>query len=330
MDQDDKLIVPIARFGMQGYGIIVKLMGEIYRNGYFYQWGEREQYVFASRINVDINTISEVINECIKWGFFHQELYERHNILTSKGFQKRYIEAAKRRKEINMSQDYILIDAAEMSERFKITLIINNADGNKVNVYINKSKNDETSTESTQSKVKESKVNKKESNNKPKRPPSRQQKAYAEDSSPYRMALYLHSKIMEYAETLGVVHLVRDAKLQSWADDCRKLLENDKRDKEEIKQVIDWTTSNKFWRKNILSAGKLREKYKDLCINMVEELNQGGGAGVAEKGGSRKGHDSVHGRSSSQSGALQVPDDELDKLQRQSLQMLEVSGHGHH
>lgn len=163
-DQDDKLIVPVNKFGMQGLGVIVKLMGEIYRNGYYYPWGKREQYVFCNRVNVDINSINEVVNECLEWGFFNPDLFKKHQILTSKGFQKRYIEASKRRKMTTFIQEYTLIDLQEAALKCSP---INEVDvnGNHVNVYINQDKVNSMSTESTQSKEKvKRKRNKKESN----------------------------------------------------------------------------------------------------------------------------------------------------------------------
>ncbi|MFH5187016.1 DUF4373 domain-containing protein [Paenibacillus sp. TAB 01] len=327
IDQDDKLVVPIGKFGMQGFGIIVKLMGEIYKNGYFYPWGEKEQYVFASRVIVDINTIKDVVNECIKWGFFQQELFDRHSILTSKGFQKRYVEAAKRRKELTLVHDYLLIDAGAMSKECSVSIKIVNSDGNTVNVYIKPDKSNATSAESAQSKVKESKVNKSKEL-KPKDTTSRQIKTYAEDSSYYRMAVYLHSKINEYAKNLSVDHLIKNSNMQKWADDFRKIVELDGRQKEEIKNVIDWATKDAFWRKNILSPESLRKHYVKLCIEMTD----GKGGGKLEEGNLRgiQGRGKVFGRGSGQSGALQVSDDDLDELNRQSLQMLEVSGYGNY
>lgn len=159
-DQDDKLVVPLAKFGMQGLGIIVKIMAEIYRNGYFYPWTEREHYVFSNRVNVDINLVIEVINECIKWGFFNQKVYEAYGVLTSKGFQKRYVEAAKRRKAINFIDNYLLIDPAEECKNVSHSITIVNADGNTVNVYINPDKCNNQPAQTPQSKVKESKVKK--------------------------------------------------------------------------------------------------------------------------------------------------------------------------
>lgn len=97
---------------------------------------------------------------------------------------------------------------------------------------------------------------------------SRQSKIYAEDSAPFRMASYLHKKIMEHAEISGVAHLVKNYKVQKWADECRKLLELDKVDKDLARLVIDWATNDDFWKTNILSAASLRKKFAELAIKM--------------------------------------------------------------
>ncbi|ASS66520.1 hypothetical protein [Paenibacillus sp. RUD330] len=108
-------------------------------------------------------------------------------------------------------------------------------------------------------------TNKNDKNDK-KKTSSRQRKAYAEDSRPYKLAVYLHEKIMSFAGALGLAHLVEGANIQSWADDCRKLLELDKRDPQEVKRVIDWATADPFWQQNILSPASLRKKYTELAV----------------------------------------------------------------
>lgn len=119
-------------------------------------------------------------------------------------------------------------------------------------------------------KGKEKKVN--EINNKK---TTRQRTAYAEDSSPYRLAVYLHGKIMAHAKESGVGHHLEKADMQKWADTCRKLMEIDKVDKTLIRDVIDWATSHDFWKTNILSADKLRAKFPDLAIKMRQERGKG-------------------------------------------------------
>ncbi|MEF2247721.1 DUF4373 domain-containing protein [Paenibacillus sp. IITD108] len=150
IDQDDKLVVVISKFGMEGFGVIIRLMSEIYKNSYYYAWGEREQYVFSNRVNVDINTVKSIVNECIKWGFFDQGCFDNHHILTSRGFQHRYIGASKRRKSITFIDDYTLIDLQQACEKVSYPIISVDACGNQVNVYINEVKADITNTESTQ------------------------------------------------------------------------------------------------------------------------------------------------------------------------------------
>ncbi|MBS4188679.1 replication protein [Bacillus sp. FJAT-49705] len=95
---------------------------------------------------------------------------------------------------------------------------------------------------------------------------TRQTKKYDEESSYYKMALYFHEKVSAVAKDAGVEHLVRNANLQSWADDFRKLIEKDGVDKRLAKEVMDWVTQDSFWRTNVLSAKTLRGKFAELAI----------------------------------------------------------------
>ncbi|MHA6481306.1 replication protein [Paenibacillus sp. strain BS8-2] len=91
---------------------------------------------------------------------------------------------------------------------------------------------------------------------------------YSEDHPYYQMAVYFHQKIMEHAEANGKAHLVKNRDMQKWADEFRLIIEIDKPDKQELKRVIDWSTSDPFWQLNILSPSKLRDKYVDLAMQM--------------------------------------------------------------
>jgi hypothetical protein len=255
IDGDDKLVVVIGKFGTLGFGIVIRLMMEVYKNGYFYSWTEREQYAFSNRINVDINSVMSVVSECIKWGFFNQKLYKEFNVLTSSGFQKRYSLATSRRTKADILPHLCLVE-------------------NVVSVDSNPVIDGSIPTESTQSKVNKKKVNK-----------TKKKIEYEPDSPPYKMAVYLHQKILEHAAESGVVHLIQRSNLQTWADDCRKLLEIDKVDKALIHAVINWSTSHHFWKKNILSASTLRNQFKKLAIEMSSS-NKGGGRKNGEQGGS--------------------------------------------
>lgn len=151
IDQDDKIQLIEARFGITGFGIIIKLFMKIYKEGYFYEWTEKEQLLFSKRINVDINLVNDVINECIKWDLFDSNIYEKYKILTSKGIQRRYLEATGRRKQVEIIKEYCLIDVSKYSNVVFVSI-------NGVNVDINTNSNKVNDNIGTQSKVKESKV----------------------------------------------------------------------------------------------------------------------------------------------------------------------------
>lgn len=135
---DNKIELIEAKHGIAGFGIIVKLFQKIYKEGYYLAWDEDTQLLLAKRINVDINVINVVINDCFHYNLFNQSLYDQHHILTSSGIQKRYFNATNRRKELFLCKKYIIVDI------------------NKINVDINWINDDN----GTQSKVKYSKVKK--------------------------------------------------------------------------------------------------------------------------------------------------------------------------
>jgi predicted RNA-binding protein with RPS1 domain len=82
------------------------------------------------------------------------------------------------------------------------------------------------------------------------------------------MTTYFFDKVSVVAKEAGVEHLLKKANLQKWSDEFRKLIEIDGVDKRLAKEVMDWVTKDDFWKTNILSAKKLREKFSELAIKM--------------------------------------------------------------
>lgn len=62
--------------------------------------------------------------------------------------------------------------------------------------------------------------------------------------------------------------------LQKWSDDVRKMMELDNRTEEQIAYLIDWCQKDTFWKTNILSPSKLREKFDQLIIVVKEQKNK--------------------------------------------------------
>ncbi|WNN77016.1 hypothetical protein RKS58_04030 [Lysinibacillus capsici] len=100
---------------------------------------------------------------------------------------------------------------------------------------------------------------------------TRQSKKYDEDNTYFKMAIYFHEKVSTVANEAGISHLIKKSNMQTWADDMRKLIELDGVDKHLAKKVMDWVTEDSFWKTNVLSAKKLRERFMELAIKMNAE-----------------------------------------------------------
>ncbi|MGG1637198.1 DUF4373 domain-containing protein [Paenibacillus sp. NRS-1760] len=265
--EDDKLVVVIGKFGMEGFGVVIRLLSEIYKNGYYYSWTEREQIVFSNRVNVNINSINDLVIECIKWGFFDHKCFDDYHILTSRGIQNRYIGASKRRKSITFIEAFTLIDLQEAANKVSYPINLVDSYNNRINVYINEVKGSNMLAENTQ--IEKEREKEKESKKKIVKISSRQSKSYAEDHPYFQMAIYFHEQLQSYVSSIGKAHLIQNSNFQKWADEFRKIIELDKRPKQEVGDVIRWVVADPFWQENILSPASLRKKYPELCLKMT-------------------------------------------------------------
>ena len=154
---DDKFGVVEGTHGLVGFAMAIKLYQRIYRNGYWYFWRDMEQILFSRWVNVDINTVREVINVCINVGLYDINVYRNYEVLTSKGIQGRYFTAISRRSEVEVVPEVLLVSVPDTVQFYKTP----------INVYINPADTALMLTEvhtswinadrSTQSKVKERK-----------------------------------------------------------------------------------------------------------------------------------------------------------------------------
>lgn len=104
------------------------------------------------------------------------------------------------------------------------------------------------------------------------------------------------SEAFQLAELLKSLILSNNPKakipkdLTRWAEDIDKMIRLDKRTPDEIKGVIEFSQHDSFWCANILSAGKLREKYDQLYLksqrerkDSAEKKERGDSYGAGEK-----------------------------------------------
>lgn len=118
-DQEDNLTLVEAKHGIAGYGTVVKMWKKIYQiHGYYADWDDKNQFLFAKDIGVKIEFLKEVLETCFEEELFHRGLYEKFRILTGSGTQKRWrgiVTAAKRKDtEIDKNHDVSLFNPEEI------------------------------------------------------------------------------------------------------------------------------------------------------------------------------------------------------------------------
>jgi hypothetical protein len=88
--------------------------------------------------------------------------------------------------------------------------------------------------------------------------------AFGEESEAYKLAVLMRDTLHANVPTL------KEPNLQAWARDFDVALRNDSRMSEShfVAQVIVWACSDSFWRGNIQSPVKLREKFDQLTAKM--------------------------------------------------------------
>ena len=160
IDSDERVEYVIAKHGFQAFGILIKLLMEIYRQGYYITWTERQRYVFSKRVNVDSMYTETVVSAYINEGVFEKKLFDDYGILTSHGVQARYLQASGRRVEVEFIEEFFLLDRKKLPKTPKISFskvsVCNNPSFCIHNVDGNPDKSNIPLSETPQSKVKKS------------------------------------------------------------------------------------------------------------------------------------------------------------------------------
>lgn len=153
---DDKIRLIEAEFGLKGFAVIVKLYQKIYGGfGYYCEWTNDVGLLFSQDVGEGYSSVSEIVSAAIRRGIFDNDLYEKYNILTSQGVQKRYFSAVSRRKQINVKSEYLLINVEQFSKN--VNILSENVSRNTKNAY-NFEQSKEKKTKVNKSIVNESKV----------------------------------------------------------------------------------------------------------------------------------------------------------------------------
>lgn len=95
---DDEKVLPVStEYGFKGELILIRVLCAIYRNGYFAERSDSLIYKLAKQTGVNHSLVSDVISGLVRWGFFDKTVFDSAGVLTSRGIQKRWKEAVRKR-----------------------------------------------------------------------------------------------------------------------------------------------------------------------------------------------------------------------------------------
>lgn len=95
-------------------------------------------------------------------------------------------------------------------------------------------------------------------------PLKKESKNFSNDDKEYKLSKYLSKCIAERLDK----PLKDEKTLQSWAKEFNKMVRLDKYDFDEMLEVLQFSQTDEFWKKNILSAAKFRKQYLTLLAQM--------------------------------------------------------------
>lgn len=132
---DDKTEMFLIEKEAVGLAILISIWQLIYKNeGYYIKYNNDLSLLIKKRISVDINSINDCIKSAVNRNIFDKELFNKEGILTSRAIQKRFFEAAKRKKQVLVYRNYLLIDINSYNNTVIVNINSVNADNNSTNV----------------------------------------------------------------------------------------------------------------------------------------------------------------------------------------------------
>ena len=263
MDADDKIGLVEMDCGDASFGVLIKLLMTIYSNGYYYPWTAREEKLFCKRRNVDPTLCEAVVEAALKWRFFDPDLHKKYGILTSRGIQKRYFFAVKNRACIYTDPKLLLIPLSDYISDDKTRVsVAETPRGMELQEGETPYITAQNITEQHTYVEDELNQGETESNPGPGPPPYQEQAGMLAD-------------LMEGNDPMLFKNKNRTKTIDKWAHDIRLLIDRDGRAVETVEKVIRWSQADAFWKTNILSGAKLRDKFPQLLLKMEQGSNGG-------------------------------------------------------
>ena len=106
-----------AEYGLVGFAVVIKLYQKIYGEfGYYCNWNENSVSLFLMENEISQDNrefVNEIVMACLDVNIFSAEMFQKFQILTSRGIQKRYLAGTSRRYDIVLNKGFLLVEIPE-------------------------------------------------------------------------------------------------------------------------------------------------------------------------------------------------------------------------
>ena len=111
VDDDDRIKLIEAEYGLKGWAVMYKLYQYIAAHGYYLKWDIDTQLLFIRDkclSAVGQSAVSEIVACALRRGVFDAAMYEKHGILTSNRIQETFLTAMRRSSKVILNNEYCL------------------------------------------------------------------------------------------------------------------------------------------------------------------------------------------------------------------------------
>lgn len=257
-----------ARLGNNGLLFYIYLLTEIYRNGYYVRWDEESVDDAVDDLNLTEGFIEQAMicltaRKLITKIEIVDSGQNETAVITSPGIQKRYQEAVKgRKRQFYVDSRIWLLSEDETESCIKVT---HNVDISKKNES-NSGKNNNKSVKNAIKEIKEKEINNIYSSDPHEQVSDEEQPKHEYCPSDFERKCvdFLIQSILNDLPNQKVPRT--DKEIAKWAIHIDRLHRIDGISEADIWNTLVWTMKDAFWRTNIRSTGKFREKYQTLYL----------------------------------------------------------------
>lgn len=115
---DDKVRLLRQKHKAKGMYMLVFLLCRMYKNdGYYMKWNGSQAELMADDMRcADTVSLTRLVEDALECGFFDKRIARTHEVLTSAGIQRRFVQAAVNRGTIHMITEFFLLDPHDVRD----------------------------------------------------------------------------------------------------------------------------------------------------------------------------------------------------------------------